>query len=277
MLSNTSLLLAAAATLFCVAPSSAQDVSPVASHVVTTTLRTLRNCPIKRVLTTPEQWAQVVDGLEGAPPAPSFEEHVVVLIVTDISGGATTRVAGLKLGQDGAIRVALEREEPVRFEPTAVTTLRCFFLVVPWFPGGVHLDYRTLLGVEGSGKVQRPMPAEPQDRDGSRLPSLGPDLRLTYAMADGSAPSGGVLLRQESVFKRQDLTGRVHTVEFPQKGLSVAFPRLGEELRYVFAAHTQGLRSVKPLIIDGLPPDGPDGNPAPITFQFLLEPVQGVR
>jgi hypothetical protein len=244
---------------------------------VTTTLRTLRNCPIKRVITTPEQFARVVDGLEGAPPMPSFEEHVVVLIVTDVTGGATSRVGSLKLAQDGALRVGLEREEPVRFEPTAVTTLRCYFLVVPWFPGGVHLDYRTLLGVEGSGKVQRPMPADPRDRDPLHLPTLGPDLRLTYAMADGSTPSPGVLLRQETVFKRQDLTGRVNTIEFPPKGLGIGFPRLGAELRYVFAAHTQGLRSVKPLIIDGLPPDGPDGNPAPITFQFLLEPVQGGR
>jgi hypothetical protein len=121
------------------------------------------------------------------------------------------------------------------------------------------------------------MPAEPRDRDGSALPALGPDLRLSYAMADGSTPPPVALLRKESVFKRQDLTGRVHTIELPQKGLTIAFPRLGAELRYVFAAHTQNLRSVKPLVIDGLPPDGPDGNPAPITFQFLLEPVQGGR
>lgn len=276
MRSSASLLLSLATLLLPGARASAEDVSPIATHVVTTTLRTLRDCPLKRVITTPEQWARVVDGLEGAPPAPDFEEHVVVLLVTDVSGGALTRLAGLRLGQDGALRVELEREEPVRFEPTAVTTLRCFFLVVPWFPGGVHLDYRTLVGVEGSGRVQRPMPAAPLDRDPARLPSLGPDLRLSYAMADGSpAPTARVLLRQESVFKRQDLTGRVQTIDLPSKGLSLAFPRLGAELRYVFAAHTPGLRSVKPLIIDGLPPDGPDGNPAPITFRFLLEPVQG--
>src|SRR5690606_23495951 len=122
----------------------------------------------------------------------------------------------MRLRDDGSLHVVLEREEPARIEANPATTLKCFFVVVPPFEGGVHLDHRTLLGIEGSGFVQRPSPADPVDRDPARLPTLGPDLRLTYVMEDGSTPPEAAQLRVETRYERQGMTGRIDTLDFPR-------------------------------------------------------------
>lgn len=266
-------VLVAAPTVVRAAPPA--EVAPVATHVVTTTTRTLRTVPLKRVITSPEGWARVTAGLEGAPPAPDFSRHVALLVVADVTGGATSRLGPLRLREDGVLHVVLEREEPARIAPSPQTTLRCFFVVLPPFEGGVHLDHRTLLGIEGSGFVQRPAPPDPADRDPARLPSLGPDLTLTCVMADGSTPPEHVQLRMETRFDRQGMTGRIDTLDLPRAGVRAAFPRFRDGVRYVLAAHAPGLRSVEPLVLRELPPDGPDGNPAPLTHEFVLEPVTG--
>lgn len=274
---NRPFLLLAAATL-CAASVPARatppgEIAAVATHVVTTTTRTLRTVPLKRVITTTEGWARVTEDLEGAPPAPDFQRHVALLVVADVTGGATSRLGPLKLRDDGSLHVVLEREEPARIEPNPQTTLKAFFVVLPPFEGGVHLDHRTLLGIEGSGFVQRPSPPDPADRDPARLPALGPDLRLSYAMQDGSAPPEQAQLRIETRFERQGMTGRIDTLDFPRGGIRAAFPRFRDGVRYVLAAHAPGLRTVRPLTLEQLPPDGPDGNPRPITHEFVLEPV----
>ncbi|MCO5168395.1 MAG: hypothetical protein M9894_18810 [Planctomycetes bacterium] len=267
------LLLAATA-----APvTAAGEVAPVATHVVTTSTRTLRSCPLKRVITTTDGWARVTDGLAGAPPAPDFDAHVAVLVVADDTGGAMSRLGAVRLRDDGALLVELEREEPGRLAPGAEPLLRCFFVVVPPFPGGVHLDHKTLIAAEGSGFIKRPSPPSPDDRDPAKLPSLGPDLRLTYAMADGSPPPAGVQLRVETRFSRQDLTGRTVDQPFPPDGLSDGFPRIRDGVRHTLWAHAPGLRSRRSLVLDRLPPDGPDGNPRPLTYRFVLEPAGGGR
>lgn len=275
MTQRTLCLLSALAVAAPLAPAAAADLAPVATHVVTTSTRTLRACPLKRVITSPAGWARVTDGLEGAPPMPDFERHVALLVVADVSGGATSRLGPLRLRPDGALHVILEREEPARIAANPAPALRCFFVVLPAFDGGVHLDHRTLLGVEGSGYVQRPSPPDAADRDPARLPSLGPDLRLSYAMADGSTPPAAAQLRVESRFERQGLIGRVETLTLPADGLSLGLPRFRDDVRYVFAAYAPGLRSVEPRVLDAPPPDGLDGNPTPLTYHFLLEPVAG--
>ncbi|MCW8137741.1 MAG: hypothetical protein KIT58_02440 [Planctomycetota bacterium] len=268
------LLLLAAAAAPC---SAAGEVAPVATHVVTTGARTLRRCPLKRVITSPEGWARVTDGLDGAPPAPDFDAHVAVLVVADDTGGASSRLGGVRLRDDGALEVELLREEPGRLTPGAEPLLRCFFLVVPPFPGGVHLAHRTLIAVDGSGSITLASPASPDDRDLAKLPALGPDLRLTYAMADGSPAPAGVQLRVETRFSRDDLTGRSVDTPFPPEGVTDVLPRFRDGVRYTFWAHAPGLRSRRSLVLDRPPPDGPDGNPRPVTYRFLLEPVPGGR
>lgn len=252
------------------------DITPVASHTVTTQTRTLRDCPLKRVITTREGWDHVTAGLEGAPPAPDFDKHVAVLVVADVTGGARSELTKVRKRPDGALHVVLERDEPLRIDTVPTPTLKCFFLVVPPFDGGVHLDHRTRLEGEGSGHVVLASPPAPKDRDPKLLPTLGPDLRMTYVMKDGSPPPrDGILLRQESVFPRQDLTGRVQTGPFPPEGVVAAYPRFRDGVKFVLAAHGPNHRSVKPLELSALPPDGPDGNPRPMTYQFVLEPIVG--
>lgn len=273
---NRLVLHLAAATVLVASPVVAAppgEVAAVATHVVTTTTRTLRTVPLKRVITSAEGWERVTRGLEGAPPAPDFTQHVALLVVADVTGGATSRLGALYLRDDGDLHVVLEREEPARIEANPLGTLKCFFVVMPPFAGGVHLDHRTLLGVEGSGFVQRPSPPDAADRDPARLPTLGPDLRLTYVRKDGSPAPEGAQLRVETRFERQGMTGRIDTHDFPRAGVNAPFPRFRDGVRYVFAAHAPGLRSVQPLVLTALPPDGPDGNPAPLVHEFVLEPV----
>jgi hypothetical protein len=259
--------------------ASAQDVTPVASYTVTTETRTLRGCPLKRVITTREGWDRVTRGLEGAPPAPDFTKHVAVLIVADVSGGAKAALRSLKHRPDGALHAVLERDEPRRMDVVPLPSLRCFFLVIPPFAGGIYLEPRTVLAEEGSGVIAlAPLPPHPSDRDPARLPQLRPDMRLTYAMADGSpAPKDGILLRQESIFSRQEdgrtLPGRVQTDAFPPEGIVAAYPRFRDGVRFVLAAHGPNHRTQAVLELTKLPADGPDGSPAPLDHRFLLEPV----
>lgn len=266
--------LLAAALLVLARPTPAQEVAPVATHVVVTALRTLRGCPLKRVITTPQAWAHVTDGLEGAPPAPDFASHVAVLVVADASGGASSRLGPLRLREGGALSLTLLRDEPAQVDTESGAALQCFFIIVPPFAGGLHLDHRLQLG-EG-GFVQQPHPPSEADRDPQRLPTLGPDVRLTYAMADGSAAPDAVTLRTEVIYRRQDLRGRVLEEPLPAAGLAMAFPRFRDEVRYVLAAYDadRRLRSVRPLVLSALPREGPDGNPRPIAFRFELEKVE---
>lgn len=255
--------------------ASAQDVTPVASYTVSTETRTLRGCPLKRVITSRAGWDRVTKGLEGAPPAPDFAKHVAVLIVADVTGGAKAEVRALKLREDGALHVVLERDEPRRMDTLPLPSLRCFFVVLSPFAGGIHLEPRTVLAEEGSGVIAlAPIPPDAADRDPAKLPLLRPDMRLTYALADGSPPpTDGVLLRQESFFPRQDLIGRVQTDPFPPEGVNAAFPRFRDGVRFVLAAHGPNHRSVSVLELAKLPPDGADGSPAPLDHRFVLEPV----
>jgi len=263
-------------------PGAAQDgaaVAPVASYLVTTDQRTLRGCPTKHVIVDRAGWRRVTAGLEGAPPAPDFSERAVVLVVADASGGATSRVTELARRDDGSLRVRLDREEPPDGPAAgADLVLECFFLVVPTFPGGLYLEHRTSLG-EGLGYVQRPIPPSEADRLPAALPQLGPDVRLSYGMLDGSAPPAeGVVLRLETTFPdRPDIPARTRSGGLPGDGLGMRFPRIRDGARHLLAAHTDGLRSANALVLRGLPaPDG-SGSPAPVVHRFLLEPVPDRR
>ena len=57
--------------------------------------------------------------------------------------------------------------------------------------------------------------------------------------------------------------------------LGLGFPRVRDDVRYLFAAYAPGWRSANALVMTRLPKDGKDGSPAPIVHRFLLEPVQG--
>lgn len=257
------------------APAAAGDVAPVATHEVVTAARTLRGLPLKRVIATRAGWDRVLDGVDAPPPAPDFARHQVLLVVADEAGGARSRLDGLRLRDDGALSVVLHREEPASADPDARASLRAYLLVLPLWPGGVHVEHRTHLA-GGGGSIARPMPPSDLDRDPERLPSLGPDLRLSWVLPDGTPlPAGAaVQLRREAHYKRSDLPARVHTEPFP-RALGAAFPRFRDEVSYVWAAHATGLRSRNALRLRALPPDGPDGSPRPITHRFVLEPVHG--
>lgn len=268
--------------LLLAAPARAGDVAPIATHEVVTSLRTLRGLPLKRIITSRAGWDRLVDGLEQPPPAPDFEKTSALLVVADESGGAKSRLGGLTLGDDGALKVVLHREEPATPDVDAKPTIHAYILVLPPWPGGAHLDHRTSLP-GGGGSISRPTPPAPADREPKQVPSLGPDLRLSWVMGDGRPlPAGAeVLLRREARFKRADLTARIHTDPFPAP-VGAVFPRFRDDVSYIWAAHAAGLRSRNALLLKALPADGPDGHPRPIRHQFVLEgihdnPVQGPR
>lgn len=275
--------LAIALLFLCASTSHAAGIAPVASWEVTTRTRTLRGCPLKRVITTPEGWARVTADLDGAPPAPSFDGNVVLLVVADVTGGATSWLdPQLALQPSGDLRVRLWRREPERgVDPSADPALKVFLLLVPAFPGGVRLDHRTVLeggdGREGSGTIDRPSLPDPADRDPARLPELGPDLTFTYAMADGSPAPPAIHLRVESSLAQ---AGRVtalpaRAADFPAAGITAPYPRFSRAaLTYRYAGHDDALRCTNPLDLRALPPDGPDGNPPRQRHRFLLEPIR---
>lgn len=268
--------------LLLAAPASARDIAPIATHEVVTAQRTLRGLPLKRIITTRAGWDRLVDGLEKAPPAPDFETTAALLVVADESAGARARLGGVTLRDDGAVSVVLHREEPATPDLDAPANVHAFILILPAWPGGAHLDHRTQLP-GGGGSISRPTPPAAGDREPKQVPSLGPDLRLSWVMADGRPVPAGleVLLRREARFKRADLAARIHTDPFPAP-TGLAFPRFRDDVSYIWAAHGAGVRSRNALQLKALPADGPDGHPRPIKHEFVLEgihdnPVQGPR
>jgi hypothetical protein len=257
-------------------PARADGVAAVATYGVSTGRRTLKGLPIKRVITDKAAWDRAMERFDEAPPTPDFAKQVALLVVADSTGGTKTWLDGLEL-QGDLLRCVLHREEPLRLEPSAQPTITAHIAVLAPFAGGVHLDHRTHLP-GGGGSISRPAEPAPEDRDQALVPQLGPDLRLSFARADGQPlPAGlAVLLRTEATFpSRKDLPSRVATDPFPHLGLG--FPRVRDDVRYLLAAHAPGWRSSNALVITRLPKDGPDGSPPPIVHRFLLEPVQGAR
>lgn len=265
---------ALALLLLCASLGRAQEgAADITSAVVDTDLRTLRGCPLKGVILGAEDWARVVDSLPGAPPAPDFARRSVALLVAEVPPGGESRLLGAERSGDD-VRLVLHRKDP---DPPrqGESILRCYFVFLPPFPGGVLLEHRTEVW-GGKGFVSRMLLASPADRHPSRLPALGPDVRLSVAPPAGGALPAELFLRQEATFTaRTDLPRRVTTVAWPGGGapLGMRYPRLSEGVEHLFAAHGTGLRSRNPLLIKALPaPDG-SGNPRPIVHGFQLEPV----
>ncbi|MGE0712081.1 MAG: hypothetical protein AB7N76_31855 [Planctomycetota bacterium] len=258
-------------------PARAQGaggVAPLASYVVDTRRRTLRGLPLKRVIVDATGWRRVTADLEGAPPAPDFAKgQVCLLVVADASGGAKTWVERLTRISSDRLRVSLARVDAnVDLNPH----LRCFFFFLPAFAGGVELQHRSIMP-EGGGAMSVRFKPDPTDRDPRRLPELGPDLRLSYALPVGVKLTDGALkLRYEARYTG-GVPGKLATVEFPASGLP--FPRIrhGTGALHIYAAHTNELRSKNALAIDRLPPEGPDGSPQVVRHCFQLEPIPGGR
>lgn len=261
------LLLAALATT-----ASADGVAGVTS--VDTSLRTLLGCPRKAVITRAEDWARVVDGLDGAPAAPDFAARSVVLVVVELAPGAEASVAASERVEQGW-KVVLHRRDPEPPQP-GETRLRCWFAEVPAdLQGGVELEVRTEVW-GGAGFISRPFLAGPEDRDPARLPALGPDVRLSATPPRGAALPDGLLLRHESTFPtRSDLPRRVTTV--PWSGgtgrVGMRLPRVRDGVEHLLAVHGAGLRSRNALVIKELPDRDGSGSPRPIVHTFQLEPV----
>lgn len=256
-------------------PAHAEGVAAVATYGVSTGRRTLRGLPIKRVVTDKAAWDRAMEQLDGAPPAPDFGQHVALLVVADSTGGTKTWLDGLALPGDGTLRCVLHREEPNRIDTTAQPTITAHVVILAPFPGGVHLDHRTHLA-GGGGSISRPSEPAPEDRDQALVPLLGPDLRFSFAAAEGHTlpPGLEVLLRTEATFpSRKELPARAADDPFPTLGLG--FPRVRDDVRYLFAAYAPGWRSSNALVMTRIPKDGKDGSPAPIVHRFVLEPVQG--
>jgi len=273
-LSAPALLAAAAAVTLQPSPQAraGEALQPLASHVIETDRRTLHGLPLKALVTSAAGWTRLTEGLPAPPPAPEFAAGQVALVVAaDASGGVENELAGLERVGD-AVRAVLVRRGEGRPGDDA-RRVRCFVAVLPDWGGGVELVHRTHLP-DGMGTIERRSPPLPSDREQRLLPRLGPDLRLSVAMADGSAPPEGVLLRVEVHYGRKGLPGKVVKVPFPAEGL--IFPRLRDGARYVYAAYSPvGLRTRNPLVLRALPRSEGDGSPRPLAHQFLLEPVPG--
>ncbi len=254
------------------AATQAQEIAPLASHTVTTVRRTLRVLPFKGLITGEKGWRRVTKALVDAPPQPKFEQgQVCALVVADVSGGAQSWISKVSMAEAGILEVTLTRVEALR--PSLNPSLKAFFLVVPATFQGVKLVHATrLLG--GAGSIDREFPALPSDAERQFLPRLGPDLRLSFEMADGSPPPAEVQLRYEAAYPRggEERRGKERAISFPSEGLP--FPRIRDGARHTYAAFASGLRSRKPLVISRLPRHGRDGSPLPIKHVFVLEPVR---
>jgi hypothetical protein len=273
---NTRLLLGVSLALSTLAVSPAlgwEPIAPIASHVVTTELRTLRGCPRKHVVSAAEDWDRMVEGLLGAPPTPDFASQEVLLLITDELGGADSRVTALEAGADGELRLILTRRQPELHE-RGDPTLTCHFFIVPRGVSGLRLEIRTSLGE--SGFVQRPVKPAAGDRDPAQLPQLGPDIRLRWSPPAGTGAPAQVQVRMESTFpERPDLPPGASTHPFAGPELGLRFPRIRDGVRHVLGAYAPGLRSENPLVLEELPALDGSGSPAPVTHTFQLEPVPG--
>lgn len=265
------LVLLSLAALLPPAQAQAQSaVAPIATYAVTTKRRSLRNLPLKAVITTAAGWKRVTEDLQGAPPSPDFKKsQVCVLVVADVSGGAHSWVSGIKQTKNKKdIEVLLERRQGRR---DLYPHIKCFFIVLPRLEGGVLLQHRTLLGI--GGKIVSNFHPLKRDRDPTYLPELGPDLRLSVAMRDGSAPPRGIKLRYEGRRPGKRLAHNVATIAFPKTGLPFPTFRRGFVSTHIYAAHTKKLRSRNPLVLKKMPANGPDGSPLVVRHRFLLEPI----
>lgn len=259
-------------SLLLAAPAAAQDVAPVSTHAVNTRRRTLRNLPLKRLITSAAGWKRVTEDLKGAPAAPDFAKgQVCVLVVADVSGKAQTWIEGLKF-VEGRLRVTLARVDGgLDLNPH----VRCFFVVLDGFKGELELDHRTRLG-GNAGVIQRRFKPEPRDRDQATLPELGPDLRLSFKAPKGTNTSE-VKLRHEAYYPGNRLPGKLDTIDFPREGLPFPRFRKGTGVSHIYAAHTSRLRSKNGLALRKLPKAGPDGSPQVVRHVFQLEQIPGRR
>jgi hypothetical protein len=239
------------------------------TYAVTTQRRSLTKLPVKALITDDAGWKHVTTALEGAPPKPNFAEgQVCAIVVANVAGGADAELNVARAGEtEGELWVAVTRKEETR--KGQLPGLKAIFLVVAASFTKIHLDFTTeLLG--GAGRVTRGFPPVESDAVVRQLPRLGPDLRLSVEMADGSAVPDGLKLRYEASYPKSDnRPGKIETIEFPHKGLP--FPRIRDDVRHVYAAHGAGLRSKNPLVVRKLPRAGADGSPLPIRHRFVLE------
>ncbi|MCA8922948.1 MAG: hypothetical protein KDD82_14130 [Planctomycetes bacterium] len=260
-----------------VATSSAAAQEPATRPVVVdTALRSLGDCPRKHVITSAEAFAKVISGLEGAPPAPDFATNHVALLIFDLRAGGAVEV-GDPERVEGALRVpvVLRGSE----ESPAASGLRCVFLVVPRFEGGVELAQRRELG-KGRGFVEKTLRATPADRLAGALPELGPDLELDWVTADGAPPPAELhLLHQVRFVKQPELEPRSTQSDVAGTRLALRFPQLQLDVEHVYAVFFKGpgaLRTRNPLRITTATLGGVDAkNPPRIKHTFVLEPVPG--
>ena len=253
-------------------PSVAQgqgDVAPLTSYTWTSVRRTLFGLPSKGVITDEAGWRRVTRELPDVPATPAFDKgQVCALVVVDISGGAKASINGVESSGPGEFAVDLTRAEET--ERTLIPRIKAFVWVLPSAVKGVRLRYRTLLR-DDAGTLERVFPAVSADLLRRGLPRLGPDLRLSVVMADGSEPPAKILLRHDAVYPRTgSIPGQVNTIAFPHAGLP--FPRLRDGVLHLYAAFCPGYRTRNPLKIRKLPQKGADGSPVPIRHQFVLEP-----
>ncbi len=250
------------------------EIAPVASYSWTTVRRTLFGLPSKGIITDEAGWRRVTRELSDVPAAPLFDKgQVCALVVVDISGGAKASINGIESTKPGEFSVDMTRTE--ESERTLIPQVKAFLWVVPSTLRGVRLRYRTVLRNDG-GTLERVFPAVPADLLRRALPRLGPDLRLSVAMADGSEPPVKLLLRHDAVYPRSgNRPGQVNTIAFPKAGLP--FPRLRDGVTHLYAAFCPGYRTRNPLKIRVLPQKGADGSPIPIRHIFVLEPTPGKK
>lgn len=272
MIGRTMSRLAPLLALFALAsPVAAEGVAGVSS--VDTALRTLLGCPRKGVIAKAEDWARVVDGLEGAPPVPDFAAGSVVLLVVELPPGGEARVTSSEPAGKGW-RLVVERTDPEPPKP-GETRLRCFFALVPSGLEGVEVEVKTEIW-DGGGFISTLLVPTAHDLDPARLPTLGPDVRLSVAPPRGAALPAELFLRHEATFPtRSDLPKRITTDPWPAGGrrIGMRLPRVRDGVEHLFAAHGSGLRSRNALVIKQLPdPDG-SGSPRPIAHTFQLEPI----
>lgn len=244
-------------------------------EVVDTELRSLGDCPRKHVITSAEAFARVVSGLEGAPDAPDFSTHHVALIVFDRGTTGDVELGAPQL-VEGVLRVPVTLR---RGDPNRVSSLRCVFVTLPAFPGGVELAQRRELN-GGRGYVEKSLAATPADRLPAALPELGPDLELSWEMADGKPlPADLRLLHQVRFPKQPELKPRSNKEKLAGSRWALRFPELQLDVEHVYAVFSKQprpLRTHNPLRITTETLGGVNAkNPPRIKHTFVLEPVPG--
>lgn len=257
-----------------------RGVAVVATHVVTTKLRTLNTLPLKRLITDIAGWDYVTQGLKGAPASPAFDEgQACVLIVADLSGGAKSWIDRVKQTDNAkGLQVRLVRQPG---KPDLLPHLKIIFLFTNVVPSGVDLRHQTRLE-GGMGTITTNLSPLASDAKSAYWPALGPDLRFKIRKGGGAKAPKDSKLRHEVWYPGNDaLPDKIRTVAFPYDGLP--YPRIltgkkGAVAKHVYAAHAPGQRSARALQIRTLPPiEATKGCRPPITFTFVLEAVPAGR